>query len=639
MRRILKGTRLSFLASIILAVPTVAASNPDVLLNEVMFDAPGAAGTDGSWQWVELAILQQTQFDSSWTLNDGQGSAICSLPDLTLPAGSFLLVLLGPSSPDLTNLDPSSGPIVLTSGQGWGDHLGVTSGGVQLQHGGQIRDEIYWGGSLGQPLFQLSLASGQLLDEGESIGRNSVSQYTGAASDWAIAGGPNANGPTPSKPNIVELPEEEDLVLLQDTAINSILLGLSMSFTNPGWMRVTESTPTVYSYSASESNDLVDIVVAHSFDVFVDGVAHTLSGNISTTFRRDTGAMAVSESYLTTGTLTSPDGAYLLGLSLSEVYGEAHATSRTFAYSTDYTWRNQGNSYPVAVAGTITTSWNSKTVQVSIDNRQAQDFGGAGTKTASGAWTRTRLGDGRYSLESTLTRSFPSLLPNPGESQSWAHGQQEVLYQDVTFERDAFGGTSSATITRYEQYIDGSLWARLQDQMVGTMSFDQSALSEEVTVFGFEMNIPLRSGSGSTFDHRLVLDATNIETPEKEVTKFTLRSLSGNQMPWELEGAVDPPIPSVQVAGCAACAAKAARKKAAGKNKLWKKVKMAAITTATCAGAGLVSTMTLGSVAGKKAAIRLIGKAAAKKAVPVVGWVCLGACAIGAIGDWNWGDE
>jgi hypothetical protein len=620
---------LTLLAALSPSYPAPAPEVPGVVLNEIMFDAAGPAGAEGSWQWVELAVLKETQLDGSWTLNNAQGSVLSGLPELTLPAGSFLMVLLGPHDPELENLDPAEGPLVITSGQGWGDHLGVSAGGVQLKHQGQTQDELYWGGYPGTPHFALGYGAGNLLEEEESLGRNAVSFYTGQASDWAIAGGANSNGVTMGAPNIVELLGESDLVLHQDSVLNSVLLGLSMSFTGPGWIRVTETNPTVKSYRLTlPGGDSASIVVEHSFEVLVDGVLHTFTGEVGTVFRRTTDALAASESTETSGTITSADGSYSLAVDLKETYSGAHAMVRSLAYSSDYTWSQGGNAYPVTLAGTMITTWDSDTQQSTVDTRQAQDFGGAGIKTASAQWTRTRLDDGVFTVESTVTRSFPSVLPRPGEDQSWASGQQEVLYQDLAFTRDAFGQTSSAFVTRYEQYLDGFLWAQLQDQAVGTMAWDQTPVSGRVTAFSFEMTLPLEGADGEPFDHVLNVDGTHTDTGEKEVTKLVARNTSGTTQRWELEVAVDPPNTPFGDDPCPLCKGKKKKKN------LKQKLKTAGITTATCVGAGVLGQMTANSKAGKKAIRMMIGKAAAKRAIPVVGWVVTAGCGVGAILDW-----
>jgi hypothetical protein len=164
------------------------------VLNEVLFDSFGKAGSDGSWQWVEMRAKRQLK-TSGWKLEDSSGQLLYSLPSLSLSSGDIVTVLLGPFDPELENLDPAYGPIVLTSGQAFGDHLGVSQGGVRLLKRNVVIDEIYWGLAQSQiPFFDLSFGTGSPLREAESIGRARNSAYTGQASDWAVAGGQNSNG-------------------------------------------------------------------------------------------------------------------------------------------------------------------------------------------------------------------------------------------------------------------------------------------------------------------------------------------------------------------------------------------------------------------------------------------------------------
>ncbi len=116
----------------------------DVRINEVLFDPVGAAGLEGTYSFVELYFNQATSTNGMVLLNSDDSVQI-PLPLVFMPSGSYLVVFFGPNDTDLQNLDPNLGPVSITTGQPWGDYLGVTQGGVKLKKGSAVVDEIYWG--------------------------------------------------------------------------------------------------------------------------------------------------------------------------------------------------------------------------------------------------------------------------------------------------------------------------------------------------------------------------------------------------------------------------------------------------------------------------------------------------------------
>lgn len=589
---------------------------PRLVLNEVLFDPIGAAGSDGTWQWVELYAKQATS-TSGYELRDASGQLLVALPSISLPANSYALVLFGPRDATLENFDPYLGPVSITTGSGFADHLGVTQGGVQLARNGNVKDAVYWGTSAGaQPFVDLSFASGTPTREGDSIGRNSRSGYTGNTQDWSIGGGANANGPTPGTKNQVELPSEQDVVLHADNLLNTLFASLSRSFEQVGWLQVLDTAPTVLSITGSGTDDTLTAVVHHSFDLLIDHTPVTLAGEVTTTFDCTRTAGATAESWHVAGSLVSGDGLWGLHVDSSRNSSGAQALTSSLSYWTDFTWTHLGTDYSSSVSGGYSETRTSADTFQGNDIRSGTDWGNAGIKTGVNTWTRTQLGDGHYEVVSDVERSWPSLLPKPGYDQSWASGQVETLHEHVEYVSDGMG-MPSGSVHAYSQVVDGYVIAELQPGEQGTISWTETDLGGGQVAFSMSSIYPLQDGGGWSYDFEVFTEGTTTTFGDKTLSTGCGGVRMDGYTLATIDFAIDPPLgdgPS-----------------------LWDRVTDFGTTTVTCVAGGVGAQMAAISTNGKKAAIKMIGKAAAKKAIPVVGWVCTAGCALKACGDQIWG--
>lgn len=461
---------------------------------------------------------------------------------------------LGVIDPELENFESSAGPLVMTHGAGFGDYLGVASGGVQLTRSGELLDALYWGSTPnGSPFVNTSFAGGAPISEGDSLGRNSASTFTGAAADWAISGGANANGPTPGVANIVEFPSPGDFVLYQDSALNSIVAGLSRSEQFSGWLQVTGASPSIASISSTANT--MTVGVDHVLDVTVHGAPVRLSGRVTTTFNRTTAALATSEAWNTSGQIAATGSPYALTLSVQRSSSGAHALLQAVNSTTSYTWKHNGVSRNVAVSAARTSTRVSATVWNGAENRIGADWGSSDAKTGSVTWTKTKLGDGAYRLASTTKRSMPTLLAHPSHSSSPSNGVLETIDE-----------------------------------------------TQEIAIDGRDLTL---AGMGAT------------TTTDGKETHVGSLSLSGRAGPaTTLSFAIDPPLQNPteeRSVGGKACDF--------------------VVTTATCVGGGVAGQIVANGAGGAKAIGQMVGKGAATKLIPFVGWFCTAVCVVKAVGD------
>jgi hypothetical protein len=189
----------------------------------------------------------------------------------------------------------------------------------------------------------------------------------------------------------------------------------------------------------------------------------------------------------------------------------------------------------------------------------------------------------------------------------------ETLTEEIEFATDGFGLTSGA-ILAYNQTIDGSLWARLRAGSTGSMSWTQTA-SGTGQNFQLQISLPLEDHLFRPVNYLINLGGSTVVGASKEVMNATLDVSANASTLYSIALAIDPP----QDRG------------------LWGRIKDFGTTTVTCVAGGVGAQMAAMSTKGKKAIVKMVGKAAARKIIPGVGLVCTAGCIGCAIGDQIWG--
>lgn len=593
-----------------------SANGPAAVINEVCFDPAGVAGSPATPQWVEL-YFSRAATTQGWKLKGASNQLLVVLPALTMPADSYLVVLFGPYDPNSENLDPSQGPVVIMTGQPHGDYLGVSAGGIKLRGNGSTLDKIYWGLTSGPaPFFDLAFATGQPLLEGGSIGRDELGTDTDAASDFAVSGGPNSIDLTPGVANRVELPSQSSLLLYAENAINSALATLSMSERQGGWLLVHGTNPSINGYAISATNpDEVILTSSHVFMMQINGQPMSMSGQMQTRFVRSTAALAASDSILVTGSIVAPGGTYELAIDFSRTSHGAHSSRHVVDYDNAYVWRQMNTPYSVSVSGSQVTEIIGDGIRTYTDQRSTLDFGNPSIKSSSVHATVTRLGDGHYLTDSTINRSFPSLLPYPGDTQPY--GRQEQVLMVLEAAVDGLAQITNGTISTFEQSIDGSVIAALQAGAQGSLDI-AAQLSGNDTLVTSTFALPVEMlGTPTTLES--VASITVSEVNGKEVTSGMIENRIGGSTWSSSKFAIDPPVRD-------------------GKRGGWDALKNAfnatldfVATSGTCVAGGLSTNATL--IASKAALAKKAARETAKRLIPGLGWVCIGSCVAIAIGD------
>lgn len=510
---------------------------PAMLINEVLFDAPGAAGSIHSYQFVELVTTSATS-TGGVALRRTDGALVCSLPSLALPQGTHVVVYIGPKAATIENLDPNAGAIVLTSGQAFADVLGVSAGGVVLAAGSDELDRVSWG-TLAAPgaFVDIGFQGGKPLIEGDSIGRSASSFYSGTSADWTIAGGVNANGATPGRANLVQLPELVDVVLFQDTLLNSALVALSQSHENAGWLQIVDTHPTAAGLSTPAPDQVVG-QAQHELDVSIHGAPVKLAGLVATTVDRTTTAGNVAECWSSTGTIASADGQWGLTLQFQQTFSGAHSLQQTVVTAASYEWTHQG----VCFVATFTGTW----VQTRVDDdsfsawdlRVGADWSGAPMKAAFASWSSDRLSDGVWETTSSIARTYPSLLAYPGASHANATPIESVF--ETTVSSYSGRGLLEATTVAYAQFLDSAVVAQLADGAVGALQVAES-YDAAGHHFSITAHYPLISGAGTPRDLKLSTTGVTVDGGGKEVTYGAATATTNGVLTNTSTFAIDPP--------------------------------------------------------------------------------------------------
>lgn len=519
------------------STPCDDAVPPALILNEVLFDAAGAASSLHSYAFVELVATSATT-TSGVTLRRADGSLIYALPTIVLPANAHLVVYLGPKAPTVENVDPQAGAIVLFSGHSASDVLGVGAGTVVLVSGSTELDRVSWGATaVAGPFVDIGFQGGTPLLEGDSIGRSVSSGYSGASADWTIAGGVNANGATPGAPNQVALPELGDVVLFQDTLLNSVLASIGQSHENAGWLQVVDTKPDAMGFTNVGPHQVVG-QARHSLDVTIHGSSVELAGDVATTVTRTTTAGSVAESWSTSGSISSADGLWGLTLSFEQTFTGAHSLQQLSSSSATYEWTHQGVVHVASMTGASTQTRVDDDSFSSSDLRIGMDWSGAPVKAGYATWTSDRLADGVWSTTSMVARTYPSLLAYPGV----AHANTAPIETVFETSESLHGGRGlrSATTLAYAQFLNGALVAHLPDGDVATLG-----VSEHYDATGHHFSIvahyPLSAAGGAEHDVKLAASGVTVTGNGKEVTYGSATAALNGVETHRSSFAIDPP--------------------------------------------------------------------------------------------------
>ncbi len=506
------------------------------VINEVCFDPEGIAGSEGTYQWVEIVTKARVNV-GGWQIRNAANQVLYTLPSIGMPRGGYLVVLLGPSDPSVENTNPLSGPVVLTSGHPYADHIGVQIGGVKLFANGAVMDQVGWGtGSPVNPVVPIEYPAAFFL-EGDSLGRNSSAADTNTASDWALDGGPNSNGPTPGEKNIVTLPPENDAIFYQDNYLNQTLVALSITDTVQGWITITDSNATPVSYSAS--GDTAVCVSHHALDVTINGTSTMLSGTVVGTYSRTVGNLDARENYTISGSIADPSGFYRLDVNFARSTSNIHVSPQSTTYSGQYDWNEGTASYPVTVTGTMATNPVSATAYTQTENRTVIDFSNYGPKTATAAATRSRTGDGQFALSYSVAHSFPGHLPYPGGDHSWGIGMIAETSETCTATLDGIEQYLASSITAYEAKLNGLTVQSLRPAETGWMSTTITPISGGIQ-FSEQQFLPL-DYFGSNYDLHVEYAGSAITLNGKLLLLADISRSENGVVNSSLGIAVDPP--------------------------------------------------------------------------------------------------
>lgn len=525
------------------SAPRGDATPPALVLNEVLFDAAGASNALHCYAFVELVAKSSTT-TSGVTLRRADGSLIYALPAISLPAGAHVVVYIGPKAPSVENTNSQAGPIVLTSGHSASDVLGVNAGTVVLVSGSTELDRVSWGSApLAGPFVDISFQGGRALLEGDSIGRSAASAYTGTSADWTIAGGVNANGATPGALNQVELPELGDVVLFQDTLLNSVLLSISQSHENAGWLQIVDTKPVAAGLTQVGAHQVVG-QVHHALDVTIHGAPVALVGDVATSVTRNTTPGSVAEIWATSGSISSADGLWGLTLSFEQTFTGAHSLQQLASSSATYEWTHQGVDYVASMSGAAAQTRVDDDSFSSWDLRIGVDWSGAPLKAGYVTWTSDRIADGVWSTTSSVSRTYPSLPAYPGVMHASTAPIENVFESSVS----SHGGRGllSATTLAYAQFVNGALVAQLLDGEAGTLDVSEF-YDASGHYFSLVAQYPLGTAGGAEHTVKLGSSGVTVSGAGKEVTygsaTATLNGLETHRSSFVIDPPQGNPVP------------------------------------------------------------------------------------------------
>lgn len=215
---------------------TGQASGPVTLvrLNEISFDP---AGADVGEEWVEVVNRGLSSRDlSGWALSDDSGAALATIPALSLPPNAFLVVHFGTGSNDLDFSD-GEGHVYTGSATEPFDNVedevalydGVPGSGTIVDFIAYSFSSPYtpgtahdWAVLAGIWTEDEFFPGGVPQEEGDSLGRDSLSTDWDSFADWESDGGREASGPTPGQVNLDALYAQEMAPIVDSSGADSV---------------------------------------------------------------------------------------------------------------------------------------------------------------------------------------------------------------------------------------------------------------------------------------------------------------------------------------------------------------------------------------------------------------------------------
>ncbi len=175
------------------ATPTVAPVGPDVVINEVEYDAV-QSGTDAAYEWVELYNNASAPLElAGWTMGDNM--ATDAIPTVTVPAYGF--VVIAAAEDFYTNYPGFTGSIVFVADGRIGNGLGNDGDRLVLRDGaGTIMDQMSYGTDA--TVFDPPCSD---VAAGHSLEREPMGSDTDQADDFVERAFPSPGGapiPTPT---------------------------------------------------------------------------------------------------------------------------------------------------------------------------------------------------------------------------------------------------------------------------------------------------------------------------------------------------------------------------------------------------------------------------------------------------------
>lgn len=473
---------------------------PPAVLNEILFDSLGTDGTADTGEYVEIIVLQDQLDLSTLKLTDNLGNALGTFPQVLAPKGCAVVLNLGPGSLPYLDSDPADGSAGFSSGLPRADYLGNTNGGVRLVDAGssQVIDAFYWGrgsapvgtqiGPWGSgQFFDTSLATGDPVAEGESVGRHAYeTNYPGSPGDWTSHGGPVAAHPSAGRSNDLMHASPEDLLLGAQQLVNDTLLGYGDMQYDYGRYSITDSSATNVVVSRPASTTLL-VTADHSFTIAKHGVPSVFKGELLTELVGNPDADSLSYERNVKGTLTSASGDSIFIDNRTTYSGFSIGLPRT-DYESHASLVESSVTQWFEISGHQTLTQQSDDQWLFAEKRECRDYLDPSTRTIVTSNVVTRVGDGMTHSFFTMNRPFPS-GPTPFTGTPY----DETLVMEL--DSHALGnGSTSVQITRYDESRNGQLEIALQKDQIGSMDLSIGAFGGQYAV-DFDMNLPVEEKS------------------------------------------------------------------------------------------------------------------------------------------------
>ena len=470
---------------------------PDMLLNEVMFDQVGVdAQQQFGSEWIELYARRAVNL-ADWSLSDNLGQAIGRLPNVAVPADTYVLIVLGGLAAYDIDGDASDGTLAYTLGMPNADHLANaqangSGGGVRLSYRGRQMDSIYWGngaaprGSAGD-YFDVSFATGRPLNEGDTLGRSGspVSDFTGKSTDWDRCGGINAAGATPKQRNGVYPTDSTQLLKWAQSGICQIVN--HNGYTSEQYGQYNFQDGLVANVQISDLGNSLTVVADHTLVLDIRGVRTDLTGTITASMVKSEAAGRVGYTQRCVGTMMTPAG-WGLTIDYSEAFTGMHTNTVSSRCTTDLTWHDSGSDYDSDLTVDRRLERTGDNTWQLTDNRTATDFSFAGVKTSQASTVLTRTSDGVVASSFEVNRDMPFSPPRPGTNPD-APWQQRLVVEGSMTSYD--NGEYNTVVSRYDEFEDGVLIASLRPNKQGSIDYSINPVTAEEPMGSSDVNMVL----------------------------------------------------------------------------------------------------------------------------------------------------